>query len=365
MLPLLLLAHLASAPPPPPEAAPTDDRMRTVILGLKPRRGVDDTKLAAALTDVLQGVYAADGRRIVIGRDDITRVLELEADKQSMGCDSDKCLAEIGQALNAERIVSGSLDKIGDGWMVTMAELDGKTLEPIARAQDRVKDDENALVDAVTRLATDLVQQTGASASGRVVANAGSVSIESDPRGAKIVLGGAEMGETPTKIDNLATGTQKLRLLRDDYEPVEVDVPVYPGGVTKVNAQMRILRKLAEQNLEARRTAWRDKNQWHTVGAWTKIAGGGVIGTAGVLYGVGNGVDKLLTGKGANGAAVAGLVVGGVGAAVLAWGVIDLLNPPPPPVPEWEMERKVTVTPPDGKGDEQVHVIQEAPATRE
>lgn len=338
------------------EEAPADDRLRTVILGLVPRRGVDDKQLAHALSDVVQGVYAADARRIVIGRDDIARVLELEAEKQAIGCDSDKCLAEVGQALDAQRLVTGSIDKLGDGFMVTMAEIDAKTLEPVGRVQERVANDENALVDAVTRLATDLLQRGGAGAATRVFGNSGSIDIETDPRGARVVLSGTEMGVTPTKVDNVATGTQKLRLLREDYESIEVDVPVYPGGVTKVTAEMRILQPLAEKNLEVRQAAWRDKNQWHTVGAWTKAGIGTAIAVAGGAYAVTNlGQDK-------NGSVVGGLVVGGLGAGVVAWGVIDMLNPPPPPVPEWEIERKVVVTPPPGQGDEQVHVLQEGGA---
>jgi hypothetical protein len=58
-----------------------------------------------------------------------------------------------------------------------------------------------------------------------------------------------------------------------------------------------------------------------------------------------------------------GLVIGGVGAGVVAWGVIDLLNPLAPPVAEWELERKVTVTPPSGQGTAQVRVIQGKPST--
>jgi hypothetical protein len=355
MIALLLAAHAATA-------APADDRMRTVILGITARRGVDDPKLAAALTDVVQGVYATDVRRIVIGRDDITRVLQLEADKQSMGCDSDKCLAEVGQALDAQRIVSGSLDKIGDGYLVTLSEIDAKSLEGVGRAQDRAKLDENALVDVVTRLAKELVQQSGASTMAHgVVGNAGSVEIETDPRGAKITLGGTDMGVTPTKIDNLATGTQKLRLIRDDYEPVDVDVPIYPGGVTKVTAQLRILRAIAESNLAARQTAWRDDNQWHTVGEWTKVGAGVVVGGIGALWLAGAATQKVTANKPRDNIGIAGgLVVAGIGAALIAWGAVDFLNPPAPPVPEWEMERKVTVTPPSGQGASQVRVLQPA-----
>lgn len=356
-----LSVHAEPAAP----AKTVDDRTRTVVLGVVPRRGVDDKQLAAALTDVVQGIYSGDTRRIVIGRDDIMRVLDLEAEKQSMGCDSDKCLAEVGQALDASRIVTGSLDKLGDGYMVTMSEIDAKSLEAVARVQERVPIDENKLVDAVTRLAGDLLQKSGALATGsnvRGFASAGSLEIESDPRGAKIVLAGTELGQTPTKIDNLATGTQKLRLIRDDYEPVEVDVPIYSGGTTKVSAEMRILRALAEKNLQVRQEKWREANQWHFAGAWTKVGVGALVGGAGALYGVAN------LGQRDPGQAIVGFaLVGGAGAGILSWGVLDLLTPPQQPIPEWEIERKVTVTPPKEQAPQKVQVLQEGkpPATTE
>jgi hypothetical protein len=346
-------------------AQPVDDRLRTVILGVQPRRGVDDKQLAAALTDVVQGIYAGDTRRIVIGRDDIMRVLDLEAEKQSLGCDNDKCLAEVGQALDAARIVTGSLDKLGDGYMVTMSEIDAKTLEAIGRVQERVSVDENKLVDAVTRLASELVKKASTVATGSTVrgfASAGSLEIETDPRGAKIVLAGTELGQSPTKIDNLATGTQKLRLIRDDYEPVEVDVPIYSGGTTKVNAEMRILRALAEQNLQVRQEKWRESNQWHTAGAWTKVGVGTFVAGAGVLYGASN-LGVLNAQNRDVGQAVVGFaLIGGAGAGILSWGILDLLTPPAPPVPEWEIERKVTVTPPKEQAPQKVQVLQEGKA---
>jgi hypothetical protein len=368
---LLVLASFpvaAADPPPPAPPQADDDRVRTVILGLVSRRGAgaaDDKQLAAALTDIVQAVYARDSHRVVIGREDITRVLDLEAEKQSMGCDSEKCLAEVGQALDATRIVTGSLDKIGDNFMVTMSEIDAKSLEAIARAQERVPNDENKLLDAVSRLATELHQKASTAGTVKGFASAGSLEILTDPRGAAIVLGGTALGSSPTKIDNLATGTQRLRLIRDDYEPIEIDVPIYSGGTTKVNAEMRILRALAEKNLEVRQAKWRDTNQWHFAGAWTKVGIGGVVGTAGVLYGISSGVGDVIRGN-AKGQAILGIaIIGGAGAGVLSWGVLDLLNPPDAPVAEWEIERKVTITPPKEQAPATVHVLQEGKAIAE
>ncbi|MBI1948238.1 MAG: PEGA domain-containing protein [Deltaproteobacteria bacterium] len=362
-VPALLLAALAGAvlfPSGARAADAPDDRLRTVILGINARRGVDDKQLAQALTDVVQGIYAADPRRVVIGRDDIARVLDLEAQKQQAGCESDKCLAEIGAALDAKRIVTGSIDVIGSNYMVTMSEIDAKSLEPMARVQERTAKDENALVDAVTRLAADMLAKSKVGGAARVIGNAGSVEITSDPRGAEVLLGGEKMGSTPTRIDNLTAGEQKLRLLREDYEPVEVAVPIHPGGTTKVDAELRILRPLAEKNFEVRKVAYEEDLTLHNVGAWSKVGGGMVLAGLGSLFGV----TQLLPRQGIQLVpAIGGFGVGGLGGALAIWGVVDLVNPPPPPVPEWEVQRKVTVTPPAGAGEQRVQLLQDGGST--
>jgi hypothetical protein len=342
-----------------------DGRYRTVLMGVAARRGVKDKELVHALSDVVLGIYTNDTNRIVIGPEDIRRALEWEQSRQQAGCDDSKCLAEVGAALDAARIVSGTLDAIGDGYILNLAEIDAKSLEPIARGQREIKKDEAELVRGTRALAEEVLQKAAATtvqasvtsttpaASTTFASGAGTMEVNTDPRGAKLQLAGQDIGVAPTRIDNLAVGTHKLRITRDDYEPIDVDVAVFGGGTTKVDAQMRINRKIAEQNLEVRRARWRDEAGSQEIWGWSKAVAGGAVGVVGL------GITGATLGE--PGGMLVGLSVAGAGAGVLAWGVIDLLNPPPEPVPEWELDRKVTVTPPKGQGDAQVKLIQEAP----
>ncbi len=345
---------LASTTPVDTATPATTASLRTVVLGIAARRDVADTHLADALSDVVLDVYAKDRARSAIGRDDIRRVLDLQADRATLGCDSDKCLAEIAQALDAKRIVTGSIDKLAGGYLVTLNELDATSFVAVARGQKQLPLDEALLVAGVRALAEDLLAQSPLGAAGGVVANAGSIDVVTDPRGASVEIGGIAMGKSPTRADNLAVGMQRVRLLRDDYDTVTVEVPVLPVGTTVVNAQMCIARALAQQNLAARRARWRSDDAWHQGIGWAKVGSGALLGAAGGLLALG-GV------AGAGGYAVVGGLVGaGLGAGVVAWGVIDLLNPPPPPEPEWELRRVVTVTPPSG--EVRTVVLQQAPA---
>ncbi len=343
-------------------AAPADDRLRTVVMGIAARRGVKDTDLAHALSDVALGVYATDAHRIVIGPEDLRRALDWEASRQQAGCDDSKCLAEVGAALDASRIISGTLDLVGDVYLLSLAEIDAKSLEPIGRVQAEVKKDEAELMKATKRLSVELLAKASSQKSTVAAANfsgsSGSIEFSTDPRGAAILVGGQPVGTTPTRIENVAVGRHTVRITRNDYETVDVDVPVSAGGTTKVDAQLRILRAIAEANLEVRQNKWRDANQWNQIGGWTKGVVGVVVGGAGLAIAG----SAFVGGNGGltDAPVLTGIALAGLGTGLVAWGAVDLLNPPVQPVPEWEMERKVTVTPPKGAGDAEVKMIQEA-----
>lgn len=64
----------------------------------------------------------------VIGMKEIRDMLDLEAEKQAMGCDSeDSCLAEVADALGVDVLVTGSLSAIGDSSVVGLRRIDQRT----------------------------------------------------------------------------------------------------------------------------------------------------------------------------------------------------------------------------------------------
>jgi len=123
-----------------------------------------------------------------------------------------------------------------------------------------------------------------------------------------------------------------------------------------VKAELRLQRSIAEKNIEIRNARWREDDQWNQIGGWTKVGVGAVVTVVGAGIAVGGLRDGLIP----------GIAVGAVGAGVIAWGIVDLTNPPERPLPEWEIERKVTITPPKGKGDAEVKMLQDGkkPAER-
>src|SRR4051812_5628125 len=126
---LLLLALLSAAPA---------DNHRVLVLPLGTGDGVTAT-LSASITDAV----ASEARRhqglSVLTSRDVTSLLTAERQKQLLGCTEGSCLAELGGALGAERIISGSVAKLGTSWLLPPQLLDATKAAVMAQSDRRKK----------------------------------------------------------------------------------------------------------------------------------------------------------------------------------------------------------------------------------
>jgi hypothetical protein len=142
-LPLLLLAALpgwageapahpalsADAPRPPLEpkpATPPASQRRIVRIAVTDLElgGVDE-RAGRIVSDTLVAEMRKLQRASVISFDEVRAMLDLEAEKASMGCDEESsCLAEIADALGADALIVGSVSKVGDEVLVALKRID-------------------------------------------------------------------------------------------------------------------------------------------------------------------------------------------------------------------------------------------------
>jgi hypothetical protein len=66
----------------------------------------------------------------------------------------------------------------------------------------------------------------------------GSLRVESEPSGAKLLVDGKELGLTPLMADKLKDGQHKLRLESEGYDPWEVPFDIDTGRETKIAAKL-------------------------------------------------------------------------------------------------------------------------------
>lgn len=347
--PLLAVALLVLSGSPSPAAAQGEEKIKTVVVGLSARRGVDEG-LALAMSDVVHGVFAKSPGRIVLGRQDIQRVLNFESERQALGCNTDSCLSELAQALDVERMITGSMDKVGSSYFVVITEIDARSVEPLGRVQGRLPLDEDALITEITALAEQLLKQSlVAGSSPSMQGKPGGLVVETDPPGALVFVAGREVGKTPVRVEALPPGTHEVILEREGFEPIRIMVPVYGEGVTEVGGQLAAPPPPSPEQLRAHEEA----RFWRGVWGWTKI------GTSPAVLLVG-GLGSLLVANWVAEAAspMEGYVMCGtclsatalVTAAYAGWGVSDLVVELEPPTGEGPPKHRLKILPPEGKG---------------
>lgn len=341
-LPLALVAEEAPAQ--------RDVRVKTVVVGLSARRGVDEG-LALAISDVVQGVLSGDSTRLVLGREDIRRVLSFEEERAALGCDTASCLSEIASALDVDRMVTGSIDKVGSTYFVVITEIDARTVEPLARVQRRLPLDEDELVTGVQQMTAELLQESGR-APVRADGTVGSVLVSAEPKGARVFIAGEEKGVTPLRLDGLPPGTHKVTIAAVGFAPVEMEVPVYKDQVTEVGGRLGDRPQPSAEEVQE----YADESFWNTVFGWSKVGGSAACCAGGVpCFGyAGSAVAYAVA---PNFTTVASVACGATAAAcalgICTWGVLDLLNPPEDPVSTAEATHRLTIAPPPGTGEVQ------------
>ncbi len=152
LIPVALLCAAA------PAFSASDSRVKIAVLDLQ-ARGVDAGLVQSAGTLIASELNKLEVFK-VISREDIRNMLSFEKDKQSLGCEANEaCLAEIGGALGVEYIIAGSLAKVGDTMVLSLALNNTKTATVENRLSENVSGKGDALIAAISRNAKVLVSK--------------------------------------------------------------------------------------------------------------------------------------------------------------------------------------------------------------
>ena len=139
--PALAHVYIPPAPPePPPAPAPKKpERTKLLVLDLKPNDVEPST--ASTINGVVTSELASYPELDVVSRDDMQRLVQLQADKSTMGCSDDAgCLAEIADSLGAKLVVFGTIGKLGDAYVVNLNLFDADKAAGLGRVVVQAED---------------------------------------------------------------------------------------------------------------------------------------------------------------------------------------------------------------------------------
>lgn len=249
------------APAPPPV-----ERRLVAVLDLKGGEGA--AAQAGALTTMLTAeVSAHDGYRAV-SRNELQALLAHQSTAQLVGCDEPRCMADVAHLVNADYVVSGSVEKLEGATVVGLTLMHaggdapdgsgGATIVGRQKAAWRGSDDELLLV------MRPMVQRLFDAANAHTHVGAVEVFV---PEGARLVLNDKDLGTAPVNaIRDLPTGVHRLQIAKDGYANEIVDLVVSRNETTIVRVDLEEI-PLLEQ-------PW----FWATAGGVALVAAGTAAG---------------------------------------------------------------------------------------
>lgn len=142
----------------PGRAAAQDRRDGRPVLALLNVRAGDGFAPGDVETveSLLLSALEATGRFHVIGHSDIVTLLDLEAKKQSTGCDDTSCMTAIAGALGAQYVAAAGLGRLGHTMVLSFKVIEVRSASALVHANETVqaKDD---LIHAAATVAAETV----------------------------------------------------------------------------------------------------------------------------------------------------------------------------------------------------------------
>jgi TolB-like protein len=137
-----------------PAAAPSGAKPQIAVLRLRTEQGISASE-CNLVSDALVGEVGRLGRFEVIGYGDIQTLLGFEKQKDLLGCGEVACIAEVGGALGVERLVGGSIGKIGALVVINLSLVNAVS----ARAERHVSRQISGGVEEVFKIARPMVEE--------------------------------------------------------------------------------------------------------------------------------------------------------------------------------------------------------------
>ncbi len=165
---------------------------------------------ALIISDRLRAALLETGKVRVLEREEMDKILREQAFQKSGACDNSDCAVEIGRLLAVDRMVVGTVGKIGSLTTLSARILDVSTGEVLFTAsQDNEGILEELLVKAVPEIASKLAK--GAQLGGSANLGHGDLEVTVSDTDAILSLDGKPMtGKTPFFFEHLEAGPHRL-----------------------------------------------------------------------------------------------------------------------------------------------------------
>lgn len=162
--------------------APGARLLKLVLLPLSPKGDVK-RETVAVFDEALAGELRRRPGVSVLTESDVAALLGVEKKRQILsGCSDSGCLAELGGALGADRVVHGSVGRVGSSLVVTISSLDAPKSRTVASVSERLKGaGDEAFLDALPAMVDKLLSEPVRPATSPAASPAGGTKLSDPP----------------------------------------------------------------------------------------------------------------------------------------------------------------------------------------
>ena len=218
---------------------PPPAKFHIAILNLE-GRGISESE-AATLSDQLRGHLVNLNAFIVLDRGTMEEILQEQGLQQS-GCTITECAVRVGRVLNVQKIVAGSIGKIGKTYVINISMIDVESSR-IERSFNRNAQGE---IDGLLEILKDIAQEIA----GRKLYK---LTVYSAPKDAEVILNGKSLGKTPLARQVVAGSNLKILVKSPGYQDWEKTLTVTRDE--ELNVEMVAL-KSAKAKSSSRTWLW-------------------------------------------------------------------------------------------------------------
>ena len=182
------------------------NQITIAVLTFEAKSGVSKGE-ASTLSDRLRSMLVARNIFIVLERGKMNEVLE-EQGFQQTGCTSTECVVEAGKLLNVQKMVSGSIGKLGQTYTIDLSLINVETAQIEKSFFRNYKGEIDGLLEVMESITNQIIQAARGIGS-KKEAGAGQVilTVDSSPPNAIISINNLEIGRTPYTV-NVNKGEQ-------------------------------------------------------------------------------------------------------------------------------------------------------------
>ena len=204
------------------------------ILELDNKGGMTNAE-CSLLSDTIRQEFFSSNRYRVVDRNNMDQILK-EQGFQLQDCTSQECAVQVGKLLGVEKMVVGTVGKLGQIFVVSLQLINVETGEIDSMASDKCPCTVEELLDQIKTLAQRI--SGGEKTAALEKTKLGSLEISASVSNALVYLNGKMVGSTPLAPQSLSPGRYEIRISKEGYAEWKKSAEIKAGSKSVLQAQL-------------------------------------------------------------------------------------------------------------------------------